>query len=116
MSDQETTDNFFKVWAEWDRKPPPPVFFRLYHDEHGQPLFYSMEDLPGNYIEVDQPTYARNSYHVKVVDGRLIEIERSKNISRLRPSSAGTPCDPRDVCVVVAEDQPNILWKKSYES
>lgn len=117
MSDQETTDNFFKAWKEWLETPaPPPVFFRLYYGEHGEPLFYSMEDLPGNYIEIDQPTYARNSYLVRVVDGQLIEVERTKNIHRLRPDVAGTPCDPRDVCVVVSGNQPHISWKKSYES
>lgn len=114
---QETTDNFFKAWNEWLlTPPPPPVFFRLYYGEHGEPLFYSMEDLPGNYIEVDQQIYARNSYNVRVVDGQLINVERTKNIFRLRPATDGTPCDPRDVCVVVSENQSNIRWKKSYES
>ena len=116
MSDRATTDNFFEAWAAWDRAEPPPVFFRLYHNELGEPLFYSMEDLPGNYIEIDQPTYARQSYDVRVVDGKLHTVERSKNIARLTPSMDGTPCHPNDVCVVVSEDRPNIKWKKSYES
>ena len=116
MSDQQTTDNFLQAWACWDRIDPPPVFFRLYHNESGEPLFYSMEDLPGNYIEIDQPTYARQSYDVRVVDGKLQIIERSKNIARLRPATDGTPCHPNDVCIIVSNNLPNIKWKKSYEN
>lgn len=116
MSDQATTDNFFEAWAAWNRADPPPVFFRLYYNELGEPLFYSMEDLPGNYIEIDQPTYARQSYDVRVVNGKLHIIDRSKNIARLKPSIYGTSCHPGDVCIVVSEDRPNTKWKKSYES
>ena len=117
MSDQETTDNFLEAWSLWDRIEPPPVFFRLYYNESGEPLFYSMEDLPGNYIEIDQPTYELQSYSVKVVNGQLVTIDRTRHISRLRPAlNSGTPCDARDVCVVVLENQNHIRWKKSYEN
>ena len=107
-------------WAEVARltqpQPEVKIFYRLYHDEQGFPLFYSMEDLPGNYIEIDQPTYARGSSDVRVVDGKLITIEKTSNVARLRPSTEGTPCDPRDVCIVVTTDQPHVSWKKSNES
>ena len=71
----DTTENFFKAWAEWDRQEPNPVFFRLYYDEQGLPVVYSMENLPGTYIEVDQATYAKNSYQVRVINGTLAHIE-----------------------------------------
>ena len=107
----DTTENFFKAWAEWDRREPDPVFFRLYYDEQGSPVVYSMEDLPGMYIEIDQATYAKNSYQVWVIDGKLIHIEYAKVYSKLQPSESGTLCHPQDVAVVV-NTEPNTKWKK----
>jgi hypothetical protein len=112
----DTTENFFKAWAEWDRQEPDPVFFRLYHDEQGSPVVYSMEDLPGTYIEIDQATYAKNSYQVRVINGKLIHIDYAKVYSKLRPGDSGTPCHPQDVAIVV-DTEPNIKWKKvTYEN
>ena len=107
-------------WAEVARltqpQPEAKIFYRLYHDVDGHPLFYSMEDLPGNYIEIDQPTFARSSSRVRVVDGKLIQIETNPAVGKLQPSNTGTPCDPRDICVVVSEEQSNTKWKKKHES
>jgi len=112
----DSTENFFKAWAEWDRREPDPVFFRLYHDEQGLPVVYSMEDLPGTYIEIDQATYAKNSYQVQVINGKLIHIDHTKVYSKLQPGNAGIPCHTQDVTVVVSTE-PNIKWKKvTYEN
>jgi hypothetical protein len=112
----DTTENFFKAWAEWDRLEPDPVFFRLYHDEQGLPVVYSMENLPGMYIEIDQTTYAKNSYQVRVINGKLVHIDPAKIYSKLHPGDSGTPCHPQDVAIVVDTD-PNIKWKKvTYEN
>ena len=111
----DTTKNFFTAWAEWDRQEPNPVFFRLYYDEQGLPVVYSMEDLPGRYIEIDQSTYATNSYQVRVIDGKLIHIGLTKIYSKLHPGDSGTWCHPQDVAIVV-DTEPNIKWKKvTYE-
>jgi hypothetical protein len=112
----DTTENFFKAWAEWDRQEPKPVFFRLYHDEQGLPVTYSMENLPGTYIDIDQATYSKNSYHVRVINGKLIHIDYTNVYSKLHPGDSGTPCHPQDVAVVV-DTEPNIKWKKvTYEN
>ena len=112
----DTTENFFKAWEEWDRQEPDPVFFRLYYDEQGLPVTYSMEDLPGMYIEIDQAIYAKNSYHVRVINGKLIHIDYTNVYSKLQPSDSGTPCHPQDVAVVVSTDS-NTKWKKvTYEN
>ena len=112
----DTTENFFKVWAEWDRRAPIPVFFRLYYNEQGLPVTYTMEDLPGVYIEIDQATYSKNSYHVRVINGKLIHIDYTNVYSKLHPGDSGTLCHPQDVAIVV-DTEPNIKWKKvTYEN
>jgi len=95
---------------------PQPVSYLLYHDDQGLPLFYSMEAVPGTYIEIDQETFARGSMNVRVRDGKLVEVAWSIT-RKLVPGNRGTPCHPDNVAVVVAEDRPHTRWsKQTYES
>ena len=114
----ETTDNFWAAWAAWDRTEPVPVFYRLYYNDTGMPIVYSMEDLPGNYIEIDHSTYATQSYHVRVVDQQLVTVEaRTATTAKLTPDAEnGTSCALSDVSVVVSARTPHIKWTKKYES
>lgn len=109
---QETTDNLLEVMRSFQWSEPVPVSYRLYYDDRGQPLYYTMEDLPGRYIEVDQATYILGSHHVKVVDDKLEILPRKTSVTKLVPDiERGTPCDQRDICVVVSDQQPNQRWK-----
>lgn len=85
--------------------------YRLYYDDQGDPLFYSTEDLPGNYIEIDLETFSRSSGHVRVVNGQLVKKNYSRTV-KLVPGDQGTPCDPRDITVVISEDRLNIKWQR----
>jgi hypothetical protein len=70
-----------------------------------------MEELSGNYIEVDQQTYVLAPFNVRVSDGKLVYIEPVVTVKKLQPNNTeGTACDPSDVCIVVNEDQPNQKW------
>ena len=104
-------------WSVLHSMPEPnPVFYRLYHDDQGQPLFYSMEDVPGTYIEIDQETFARSATNVRVREGKLVEVTWSTTF-KLVPGDSGSPCHPDNVAVIVAEDQPHTKWsKQTYES
>jgi len=106
-----------QFWSILHNMPAPkPVFYRLYYDADGVPLFYSMEDCPGTYIEIDQETFARGASNVRVRDGKLIEITWATT-TKLVPGNSGSPCHPDNVAVIVAEDQPHIRWsKQTYES
>jgi len=111
----QTTENFWKAWAEpWP--DPKPIFYRLYYDQQGYPVCYSMEDLPGNYIEIDQATHARSLPNVRVVNNQIQILTQTATVAKLQPCDNGTPCDPRDVCVVVDAEKNHTFWNtKTYE-
>ena len=61
-----------EFWAIlFDVPPTKPVFYRAYYNSDGWVECYSMEDLPGNYIDIDVETYHRTPSYVRVVDGKL---------------------------------------------
>jgi hypothetical protein len=104
-----TPDNF---WSILHAMPEPmTVSHRLYYDNAGNLIMYSMEDLPGNYIQVDPATYALAPANVRVVDKKIIYIKPAITVKKLQPNNSnGTTCDPRDVCVVVRPDQEHTKW------
>ena len=107
--------NAEEVWAILHAMPEPqPVFWRLYYNAAGEPITYSMEDLPGTYIEVDAETFARSPQNVRVREGQLIELKSA--VRRLVPADTGTPCHPDNVAIVVDEKEPHQRWSmKTHE-
>ena len=102
-------DEFIKILI--DTPVPKSLVYKLYHDDQGLPLFYSMEDLPGNWIEIDQSVFSRSPSHVRVIDGKLVE-QRWRKTSKLVPGDHGTACHVDDVMIVVDQSQPHIKWSK----
>lgn len=99
---------------EWPAEPEP-VFYRLYHDADGLPLFYTMTDEPGTYIEIDQAVYIRSSTRVRVQNGKLTEVAW-RTTQKLTPGKTGTACDPRNVAIVT-DNTPCTRWsKRTYEA
>lgn len=92
---------------------PLPVFYRLYYNEAGVPLFYSMEDLPGNYLELTQEQYAQGKSNIRVRDGQIVELTWTTSY-KLVPGT-GTPCDPRDVAIVTKQQTATNWSKRTYE-
>jgi hypothetical protein len=88
---------------------------RLYYDDNGDPILYTMEDLPGNYITVDSETFFIGSPHVKVVNGELVKYKRIIS-KKLTPGSTGIACHPNNILLV--GDYPNATkWMiKTHES
>ena len=108
-----TEEEFWSILA--DAPEPKPIFFRLYHDDRGHVLFYSMEDVPGTYIEIDAETFALSPTNVRVRNGQLVEVTWVSS-EKLQPMETGTPCYPTDITVVVSQNDPHIKWsKKTYE-
>jgi hypothetical protein len=95
---------------------PNPVFWRLYYSDDGKPIQYTMEDLPGTYIDVDPVTYSRGNMNIRVINEQIVEVF-FRTTKKLVPGNSGSPCHPNNVAVIVAEDQPHTKWKqKTYES
>ena len=106
MNEQEFLD-FWKA-IEWPEVKP--VYYRLYYDDLGQPLFYSHDDQPGKYIDVTPEQFALGDMQVRVVDGVLKSRARPLP-PKLVPSDWGTPCQPNDVAVVVSAQETHQQWK-----
>ena len=107
--------NAEEFWSILHAMPEPQtVSWRLYYNETGEPITYSMEHLPGTYIDVDAETYARAPWNVRIQDGHLIEIKPA--MRRLVPSDTGTPCHPDNVAIVVSKTEPHQQWSmKTHE-
>lgn len=99
-----------EFWAALAPTVPATIFYRLYYDEQGFPLFYSQEDLPGNYIDIDHATYVNPPKHVRVVDNKLI-VTTFTEVTKLVHYVGGTPCHPSDVSIVVDIEKPFTRWK-----
>ena len=106
MNEEELLE-FYRTY-KWE--DPAPVYYRLYHDDAGNPLFYSHEDLPGKYIDITPKQFALQDMAIRVVDGKLIRY-KTMWIHKLVPAKSGTLCHSQDVTVVV-DTQPGQYWKK----
>ena len=98
-----------EFWANYKPVEIKPILYRLYYNDQGLPLFYSQEDLPGNYIDIDHKTYINPPKHAKVVDGKLVVLN-NVSVTRLRPNTYGTPCHVEDISIVVSDTEPHIKW------
>jgi hypothetical protein len=108
----ETTENFWKAWNEFEWPEPVPVTYRLYYNDNGSPQCYTMESLPGKYVEIDRETYVAASWNVRVIDEKLQIVAPAITVNKLQPNSdTGISCAPTDVCVIVSQDQPHTKWK-----
>lgn len=116
MSDFDSDQEFLSAMAHWQNNaaPAPAVIQRLYHDPQGQPLFYSAQDLPGLFVDLDSVTFMAGSMHVCVKQGKLIRLNPYLQVKKLVPhADHGTCCSPHDVCVIVDPQQLHTKWRRS---
>ena len=88
--------------------------YRLYYNDDGSPLHYSMEDLPGKYIEIDAMTFATGRHDIVVVNGKIKSLN-SGIVARYHPvteeSDTTVACHPQDITILVDNNQPHKLWE-----
>ena len=110
----EVEEDFWAAFGDWQTglEPSSDPVRRLYYDEQGYPLFYSADDLPGIYLDVDVRTFMAASMQVRVQEGKLIKLDRYQHVNKLVPDpELGTCCDPADVSVVVDATRPHQRWR-----
>lgn len=104
-------DEVIVIWESQNVDKPE---FRLYYDDKGNVIRYTCEKTDGNYIVVDNLTFAEARPDVKVVDGKLIKNHSGSVVSRLHKSNEGTLCEVEDVSIIT--DTDGIYWKlKTHE-
>jgi hypothetical protein len=107
-------DEFLKAIAEFQTDPVPPVEFRVYYRPDGSIIGYTTEHWEGDYITVDKQVFHENRHDLRVKNNKLIYPKIS--IGKLRPSTQGTPCHPRDITIIVNDSHPSQNWKNyTYE-
>jgi len=106
-----TLEDFWKILSVDTSASAKEIFYRLYYDDDGFPICYSMDELPHAFVEVDKDSFAIADTRVRVVDGKIQALKtKAGQRLKLRPASHGICCDVRDVCVVVEETEPHIKW------
>lgn len=100
-----------QLWKMLQAMPEPePVVLKLYYTDQGEPIVYTCDTQPGNYIEVDPETFAARSMRVRVVNGVLKHLPPVSYFFKIQPSDSGTLCHKQDVAVVVKDS--GTYWKK----
>jgi len=89
--------------------------FRLYYDENGNVLFYTCEKPIGNFIIIDQPTYAQGRVDIKIVNNQIETIYDKNIISKLVLADEGVACTTEDVSIISNNTDCKIWNLKSYE-
>jgi hypothetical protein len=107
VTDQLTEENFWSILAS--TPTPKPIYYRLYYNDSGLPLFYSHEEQLGKYIDVTPEQFALNDPKVRVVNGILVPYQPPT--PKLRPSDTGTACHPSDVSIVVSAQDKHQKWR-----
>lgn len=109
-------EDYIIVWEAPKIEKPE---FRLYYDDQGKVLFYTCEKLEGNYIVIDQQTFAESRPDIRVIDGRISTVNPAFIVTKLMPSEKeGISCAFEDVSII-AGDKSKIKkqkWKlRTYE-
>lgn len=87
------------------------VEFRLYYDDNGQVLCYTCDKLDsGNYLIINAQTYAECRFDLKIIDGKIIDVNKSTCI-KLVPSIDGIKCVNEDNAIIANDDY---LGKTTY--
>ena len=90
--------------------------YRLYHNSDGTPRFYTMEDLPGDYVAVDHETFERGRYDIMVKNSKIIALTDSgifRYVASNVKTENGVCSDSSDITILVVDNEQHtqhIFW------
>lgn len=108
-----TTDNFWQAITQhnWEQEPAK-VEFRLYYDDQGNVLSYSMEDVPGQYLVVDRGVFEACRFDIKIKHGKIIKINQPASWKLVPATEGAYACHADNINIVVNSDSQNKkYWK-----
>jgi len=93
---------------------PVDLEYRLYYNkETNEPLFYSMEQLDGDYIVVTHEQYSVSRYDLIIRNGVIVHLIDAVSWTKLVPSESGTSCRADNI-MIVDSDGNNKWTTKTY--
>ena len=92
--------NFWQAAKQHKKIQPKKQERRLYYDDAGRPVEYTGEDLPGNYIIVNELAFQEGRHDVVVKDGKLTRPNAITQYRKLIPSNQGIETAVEDVTIV----------------
>lgn len=107
MNDQE---EYIILWEAPKIEPPE---LRLYYDETGAVICYCGDkSLQGNYIVIDNETFAAARPDVKVINGKISTVAPNAIVQKLMPDDTeGITCATDDMSIIVDDQDDHIKWK-----
>lgn len=101
-------DSFWEAVASHNwAQPEVRLEYRLYYDEQGQVLTYSMEDIPGNYIIVDRHTYEQARFDILIKDGKIAKLNQSSSWKLVPATTGNYACHKDNINIIVDNNDPN---------
>ena len=106
MSNDTELDFLAQIFEQVEIQPTAEFEFRLYHDEAGEPVCFSYEQLDMPYIVVEKSFYdAHVLTGYKVIDGKIVNnIDPAKKLLRLIPNGDTVWSHKYDMQIPVCAD------------
>ena len=93
--------------------------FRLYYNDDGTPKYYSMEELDGNFIEIDKSVFEASRYDIVVINGKIKSLSENV-ISKYHLvndiSKTTVMCDSEDITLLTDSTESYKLWDYTYSN
>lgn len=84
-----------------ESQEPSVLEFRVYYSKNGNILFYTTENLEGDYLVIDKQTYIEARYDLCVVNKKLVKKVKGITIRKYKPDPKGISCHKEDISVLV---------------
>lgn len=99
--------NFWEALSLLEERPEQQLEYRLYYNEDGTVRCYSMEQLDGNYINVDVDTFNQCRTDLLVRNGEIIRPRHDAAWKLVPSKQESYGCHPNNVSIVVDSNYSN---------